>query len=305
MAIQMMQMESKGMQTAISFVKKMTKSMTFDENMDQANWPKARRRNNLFYRLMPKEDGVKFQKVQIGTEKALLAEYKKPGDDHIIIYLHGGGFVTGSAFVCKSYASMLAKYSGYKVYAVDYSLAPEHPYPQGFNDCSAAFEALVEMYPNATFTVIGESAGGCFSLILALKFKELHKITSVIVHSPTVDFSGVVDHNQNENKDFIVMKGCSEALKRMYVREANVENFYVSPIYGDFNDYPPTFITCDINETLYGDSVALYEKLVEAGVPVEMIKAEGAYHAFAVTGTNAPETTKILEENVAFMKKYL
>ena len=49
MAIQMMQMESKGMQTAISFVKKMTKSMTVDENMDQANWPKARRRNNLFY----------------------------------------------------------------------------------------------------------------------------------------------------------------------------------------------------------------------------------------------------------------
>ena len=50
MAIQMMQMESKGMQTAISFVKKMTKSMTVDENMDQANWPKARRRNNLIYK---------------------------------------------------------------------------------------------------------------------------------------------------------------------------------------------------------------------------------------------------------------
>lgn len=331
--------ESGEMTGVISFVKKMTKTMTFDENMEKADWPKARRRNNLFYRLMPKQKDVKFGVVQIGNNGALLSEYSTSKDSFlsarslrrliskkeimemnnasdryhksqidesgVIIYLHGGGFVTGSAFVCKSYCSMLAKFSKYRVYAVEYSLAPEKPFPYGFDDCCAAYEEIVKLHPDAQIFVMGESAGGNYSLALALKYKNEGKIAGVIVHSPTVDFSGAVDHTINENKDFIVKPGAGDALRRMYVGTNDSKNPYISPYYGDYKGFPPVYITCDVNETLYADSKALSEKCEAEGVDVTYVEFEGGYHACAVSGTNTPETAEILRENVMFMKRII
>lgn len=82
--------ESHEMQGVIRFVKKMTESMTFDENMESANWPKSRKRNNFFYKLMPKEKGVKFKRLNIGNRGVMLAECEKTDDSQIIIYMHGG-----------------------------------------------------------------------------------------------------------------------------------------------------------------------------------------------------------------------
>lgn len=304
MSIERRKMDSAEMQKVIKFVKGMTKSLTFDENMDKANWPKSRKRNNFFYSLMPKQKGVKFKKVNTGSAKALLSVYGEPDENNIILYIHGGGFVSGNAFVTKSYCSMLAKYTNCRVYSAEYALAPEHPFPEGFNDCCDVFEDIMKRHPAAKITLIGESAGGNYSLAIALKYKDYDRISCIIVNSPTVDFSGKVDHSINENKDFIVKKGCLEPLKSMYVRENNPKNPYISPIYGDFSGFPPVFITCDINETLYADSVALYEKCKEAGVTVRMVEAEGTYHAFAVSGTNTPETLQILNEHTEFIKKY-
>lgn len=306
MAIKRIKVQSKEMEKVILFVKQMTKSMTFDANMERCNWPKQRRRNDLFYKLMPRVKGVTFKKLPIGNKGVLLAESENKGnknstDDIVIIYMHGGGFVTGNAYVCKSYLSMLAKYSGCKVYAISYSLAPEHKFPKGFNDCCIAFEEIANMHPNAKIALVGESAGGNFSVALGLKYKEKGNIACVIANSPTIDFSGALDHTLNENKDFIVKLGVSESLVRMYVGDADTKDPYVSPYYGDFNGFPAVFITCDVNETLYADSKALYDKCVEAGVKVEMLEAEGAYHAFAVSGTNTPETADILKNTVNFI----
>lgn len=296
MSIERIQIKSKEMKGVIRFVKAMTQSMTFDENMENANWPKQRKRNNFFYRLMPRRKDVKRSKKNIGNLGALYAE---PADgasreDIIIVYMHGGGFVTGSAFVCKSYVSMLSKYSGCRVYAIEYSLAPEKPFPHGFNDCCKAFEDIMACHPNAKFILTGESAGGNYSLALTHKYKDTGKIIRVIVHSPTVDFSGSIDHTQNENKDFIVKLGCNAPLTRMYAGTHDLKDPSLSPIYGDFNGFPQTLITCDTNETLYADSKALYEKCIEAGVDVTMVEFTGGYHACAVSGSNTPETLYVL-----------
>lgn len=305
MAIYNRKITNGNMDRVLAFVKMMTKTMLFDENMESANWVKARKRNDLFYKLMPKAKGVKFKTVKLADKKALYARTAEPKDGNIIMYLHGGGFVTGNALVTESYSSMLAKYSGFRVYSVNYSLAPEHQFPAGFDDCCNAFEALTEMYPDSKITLVGESAGGNLCLAVALKYKASGKIASVIVHSPTTDFSGSVDHDINENKDIIVKKGCLEPLKRMYVGNNDTKNPYISPIYGDYKDFPPIYISCDANETLYADSIALYDKCVESGVDATLVTMEGAYHAYAISGTNTPETTTILEENARFMHKTL
>lgn len=305
MGIQIREAKSEEMQKNIRTVKQMTKGMGFDENMGKVNWSFVRVISNFGYQFMPKEKGVKYKKIKLGNVKAVVSEYGQANSKNIIMYIHGGGFVSGSASSSKGYSSMLAKYSGYKVIAVNYSLAPEHSFPKGFDDCYNAFCEIARLYPNAKITLVGESAGANLCLALALKTKETKKVACVLVHSPIIDFTGDIDRSEHEIDDFTVKEGCLKPLNEIYVGDNKADNPYISPLFGDFRDFPPTFITCDYNETLYADAKALYKKCEQIGVDVELVEVKGTFHAFATIGTGAPETKQILEENILFMNKYI
>lgn len=303
--LQIREAKSAEMKNNIRAVQKMTKGMGFDENMGKVNWSFVRVISNFGYQFMPKEKGVKYKKIKLGDTKAIVSEYGQTDNRNIVMYIHGGGFVSGSASSSKGYSSMLAKYSGCKVIAVNYSLAPEHPFPKGFDDCYKAFCKITELYPEARITLVGESAGANLCLALALKVKEMGKVSCVLVHSPIVDFTGSLSRTEHAVDDFTVKEGCLKPLNQIYVADNEVDNPYISPIFGDFDQFPPTFITCDYNETLFADAKALYEKCKQFGVDVELIEVKGTFHAFATIGTGTPETKQILEENMAFMNKYM
>ena len=158
-------------------------------------------------------------------ELAKAKEYGQANSKNIIMYIHGGGFVSGNVSSSKGYSSMLAKYSGYKVIAVDYSLAPEHSFPKGFDDCYNAFCEIARLYPDAKIT----------------------KVACVLVHSPIIAFTGDIDRSEHEIDDFTVKEGCLRPLNEIYVGDNKADNPYISPLFGDFSDFPPTFITCDYN----------------------------------------------------------
>jgi acetyl esterase/lipase len=303
MSIEKREAISEEMKKNIRTVKKMTNGMGFDENMGKVNWSMIRRISNFGYQFMTKEKGVKFRKVKNENLTALVSEYGMPDTSNIIMYIHGGGFVSGGAKASKGYSSMLAKYSGNPVYAIEYGLAPEKPFPHGFDDCVKAFDEIVNMYPNAKLTLVGESAGANLCIAVALEKKETKKIACVLVHSPIVDFTGSLDRTKHTVDDFTVKAGCLIPLKEIYVKNAEIDNPYISTLFGDYQDFPPTFITCDSSETLYADAVALYRKCESENVRVKMIEVEGTFHAFATIGTGTPETMKILHENIAFMKE--
>lgn len=286
-------------------VSKLTSKMGFDENMGKADWPKIRRILNFSYQLVPKEKGIKFSKIETETAKMFLSESENSSKENIILYIHGGGFVSGAAEASKGYTYSLAKCSNNPVYAVEYALAPEDPFPKGFNDCVNAFDELSTMYPDAKITLVGESAGANLCLAVALKRKETGKIACVIVHSPIVDFTGSMDRKGYMIDDFIIKKGCMGPLKEMYVVNNDVADPYISVILGDYKDFPPVFITCDINETLYADAKALYKKCEEEHIKVRMIEMEGAFHAFAAIGISTPEAKDVLNDNVSFIKECL
>lgn len=304
MGIQIREATSEEMRKNILTVKKMTKGMGFDENVGNVNWPFVRIISNFGYQFMPKEKGVKFKKIKLGNAKAIISEYELSQNKNIIMYIHGGGFVSGSASSSKGYSSMLAKYSGCKVIAVDYALAPKYSFPHGFNDCFNAFCQIVKLYPEAKITLVGESAGANLCLALGLKVKNMKKVSCILVHSPFVDFTDSLDRSEHEIDDFTVKQGCLKPLRQIYVGQNEADNPFISPVFGDFTDFPPTFITCDYNETLYADAKALYTKCEQAGVDVELVVMKGAFHAFAPLGTGSPETKQILEDNIAFMHKY-
>lgn len=310
MAIHTREAVSKEMQKSIVTVRKMSGGMGFDENMAKVNWRAVRMISNFGYQFMPKEKGVKFSKIKVNGKKAELAETVEADGKNVIVYLHGGGFVSGSAASSRGYASMLAKYAGCRVIAVDYALAPEKPYPHGFEDCCGAVSEIIKLYPDANLAMAGESAGANLCLAVAMKMKQTGKIKCVIAHSPFVDFTGgakteALDRTAHEINDFTVHIGAFGPLRELYVGSYDPHDPTISPIYGDFENFPATFLTCDANEVLYADALAVYCKCIAAGVPAELVEMKGAFHAFATIGTGSPETMQILQENVAFMKQYM
>ena len=301
MSVDIREATSKEIQKNIQVVKRMTKGMSFDENMGNVNWRRVRLISTFGYKFMPKAKGVSFKKYRGDGCRYEVALPKEMTGNNVICYIHGGGFVSGSASSSRGYSSMLAVTSGLRVFSVDYDLAPEHPFPAGFNNCCAVINEIRRLYPDSEIALVGESAGANLCIAVALKMKD--KVSSVIVHSPFVDFTGSLERSEHEIDDFTVKEGCLKPLNDIYVAGNNAMDPYISPMYGDYNDFPPTFITCDYNETLFADSIWLYRKLQKIGIKVKMIQMKGAFHAFATTGTQAPETATILKENVEFIKE--
>ena len=295
--------KSREMRNMKNVVKLMNKGRSFDQNMMEVDWTKARVLPNLGYTFMPKEKGVRGYRIGIGgtISEILVPDHVREGI--VILYIHGGGFVSGSASASRAYSSMLAGCTGYRVISAEYRLSPEYIFPAGLEDCYNILRVIRKKYPDYKIVIVGESAGGNMSLALALKARDRGRrsVAAVIVHSPLVDFTGSLDRSIHEVEDFTVVSGFEKPMCEIYAGNEDPKNPYISPIYGDYKGFPPVFITCDYNETLYADSLALYKKCRDAGVNVKMVQMKGAFHAYGTMGNRTPETERILVENALFM----
>lgn len=97
MSIEVRKAESQEIKKNIEIVKKMTRGMSFDENMEKVNWRSVRVISDFGYRFMPKEKGVRFHKVKTANCRFEVVTPYELSSNNIICYIHGGGFVSGSA----------------------------------------------------------------------------------------------------------------------------------------------------------------------------------------------------------------
>ena len=108
----------------------------------------------------PAADGFNFENVIIGDCPARRFSPETGTADSAILYLHGGGYYTGSSKSHHALMSHLCVASGAPVIGLDYRLAPEHPYPAALNDAVAAYWALTEDISASRIMIAGDSAGG-------------------------------------------------------------------------------------------------------------------------------------------------
>lgn len=288
--------KSREIRKSIRTVRLMTRGMGFDENIGRVNRKAVRFVSDIGYSLMRLPKGVRLYRMRgISGEIAVPEVYDIRA---VIIYIHGGGFVSGSTKASRAYAAMLAKVTGFRVVTVDYRLAPENKYPKGLDDCYKALCFIEKKFPKAKIALCGESAGANLAIATALKARDegRRSVCAVIAHSPFMDFTDSLDRSIHTIDDFTVKKGCLKPLGDIYAGGRELTEAYISPIYADFKGFVPTLITCDSNETLYADSLALHNALEKAGIFAKMIEMKGAFHAFAAIGTDAPETSEILKE---------
>ena len=233
---------------------------------------------------------------------------RKAGNgDTMVLYIHGGGFTTGSARERRAITFYLCDRFGFDCIACDYRLAPEHKLPAAHEDCYAAYGAVVQRYPQVV--LMGESAGGTLAVSVAMRaLKEgIARPAAVAAFSPLAALNtDLPSHKTNVKTDYMLKRDPSsgELLKLICPENAGAEFFkdpIISPVYGTFNNFPPLFLSASDSEILYDDAVMLYQKAVNDGVKAHIEVMNGLLHAWPII-TQLPEARKTLKKLDVFLK---
>ncbi|MGH2849803.1 MAG: alpha/beta hydrolase, partial [Solirubrobacteraceae bacterium] len=203
----------------------------------------------------------------------------------VVLHLHGGGFVFGSAATSVALTGRLAREVGGRGLTIDYRLAPEHAFPAALEDALAAYRWLRERYPDAPILVSGECAGGGLAISLAVSLRAagepgpsgIHVVSpfcDLTITSPSSLASPATDPWLNRNALF--------GLAGSYIDDADPANPLISPVHADLSDLPPLYIAAAAGEALRDDATRLAAAARDAGTPVTFDLVEDTIHSFVV-----------------------
>ena len=223
-----------------------------------------------------------------------------------LLYLHGGGWVSGSGGNYLPLAADISVAARCAVLLPDYRLAPEHKFPAGLEDCVAAHDWLVANGPTepcparATF-IAGDSAGGNLTLatLLALRDRKRTLPAGGIAISPATDFTLASESLKNVHDPIISARTMPEFRAR-YLDQSDPHNPLASPVFGDYRGLPPLLIQVGEHEMLRDDSVRVAKKATADGIPVQLEVWPGMVHVFQIRGL--PESREAIEHIAEFMR---
>jgi epsilon-lactone hydrolase len=206
-----------------------------------------------------------------------------------LLHLHGGGFVVGSTVSHRPILTNLAKASGVDILALDYRMAPEHPYPAALDDSMAGYRWLLEQgYAADRIAVAGDSAGAQLALSLMLRAKEegLPLPACAVMISPWLDLRVTTDSiMRNLPADPLMTPGMIKEMATLYMGDIALDDPRASPVLAaDLSGLPPIYIQNSDADILEDDAHLLAARAMAAGVDVTIDSYPGmihVWHAFA------------------------
>jgi len=252
---------------------------------------------------LPKD--VSSEKFKINNIEAEWIIPENAIKNKVLLYIHGGGFISGSCLTHRMHVAKFAKGCQMKSLVFDYRLAPEHPFPAGLDDCVEVYRYLLDQgYKSSDVIVGGESAGGTLvlSLLLALKDKKISLPKAAFSISPVVDLScSAESFKYNAKKDIAPMNSWN-VWTQYYVGESNIKNPLLSPLFGDCKGLPPIYICVGTHEIHLDDCINFADKAKKDGVQVALRKWKNMVHAFPVMSPLFPEAKQAMFEICEFAK---
>ena len=269
--------------------------------------------------LQSKRDGVaKLAKFGIVNKDVKIEPYKsklfkgewistpESRDSKVLLYFHGGGFIFNFTPHHRDYISRLARSTKFKAFSLDYSLAPEHPYPTAVNEAISAYKWLLESYKPQDIVIMGDSAGGAMtlSILQILKRDKLPMPACAIAIAPPTDATLESYKKYSRPNDYIIKDDNLEFFIDLYFATTPHNDPIASPLFGEYKDLPPIMIHIDKSEVLYGDAVALVKKAKAAGVEAELYEEQDLWHVWHIFARYVPEAQKAIDNTAKFIDRY-
>ena len=259
---------------------------------------------------MKKRFNPTIEQTTLGGIKAYIITPKniKPeNQDKIGLYIHGGGYILGSA--TDQTGMLMINEIGIKTYSLEYDLAPEAKFPIALNQCFEAYKELIQKHNPKNIIAFSVSAGCGHMMGLFLKVREanLPMVNSIGLLSPSIDMSLDGDsYVSNENRDLLAIKNSADKFYiNPYIGNENPKNPLLSPIYGSYDEvFPPIILTTSTRDAFLSNAVRMYWKLKGSNVKTELLVSEGMWHAFTVF-PDIPEAMQIRKEVQDFLLKNL
>lgn len=227
----------------------------------------------------------------------------------VILYLHGGGYVSGTAASIRDLTWRLSEAARCRVLALDYRLAPEHPFPAAIEDVAAAYRALLqEGFAPASIAFAGDSAGGglVYGSLVKLRDDGAPMPAAACSFSACTDLALTGDTlRTNHEADPMVLAEGLQPVAEWYLGPLPATTPYASPIYADLRGLPPALLQVGSTEVLLDDSRRMAERLEAAGVRADLRIWPDMPHVWQGCGSFLPEARAALAEAGQFLDRHV
>jgi len=229
---------------------------------------------------------------------------------HLFIYVHGGAYILNRGKVGIIEAILIAQRCQIPVLSIDYRMPPEHPFPAGLEDVVAVYRHLLEKHPATSLAVGGTSAGGGLILAAMSKFIELGLDLpgALYTGTPWTDLTKTGDSyitNEGVDRLLITYGGLLAGAARLYAGDHDLKDPLLSPVYGEFHGFPPTFLVTGTRDLFLSNTARAHIKMRAAGVAADLLVYEGVSHGDYAFEATSPESMQTYTELNAFLLQHL
>jgi monoterpene epsilon-lactone hydrolase len=218
-------------------------------------------------------------------------------DPRVYLEIHGGAFFIGGGECCRAIAIDRAIRVRTRVWAPDYRMPPEHPYPAALDDCMAVYRTLLRERRAEDIVVGGGSSGANLAAALILRSRDegLPLPAAAILLTPHVDLTESGDSFRTNLGVDTVLTASPMRASLLYAGGRNLDEPYLSPLFGDFTKgFPPSLLASSTRDLLLSSTVRMHRLLRAAGITAELHIFEAAPHGGFMA--NTPEDEELEEE---------
>tara|TARA_Y100001934_G_scaffold260162_1_gene332119 strand:- start:6043 stop:6930 length:888 start_codon:yes stop_codon:yes gene_type:complete len=276
--------------------------------LPEPSWAEMRDGYAELGKLFPADPAASQQQMELGGVPTVRFAGEGTDESRAMLYLHGGGYTLGGIVTHLAITSRLALAAGCPVYALDYRLAPEHPFPAPVDDAVAGFRALVASGVAADrIAIAGDSAGGGLTLACMLALRDAGDAMPAcgVPISPWTDITGETGWaHADDAVDPMIKPADLHRMTRDYMQGQDAKQPLASPLFGDLAGLPPLLVQVGTAEILLTDSTQLSEKARAAGVDVTLHIEDGAPHVWHHFTPLMPEGVAAINQAADFVRQH-
>ena len=254
-------------------------------------------------------NGIQWEQVNVDGVRSEWLFPPNAQQDTALLYLHGGGGVTGLYNAHRWMVGYIALACGIRALLPDYQLAPEHPFPSGLNDCITVYRWLLSNdYRAKRIVLAGDSMGGflTISVLLALHHTNQALPAAAVCISPCTD-PMCRGHSMHTNawKDALLSPKYARTMMSLYLGDHDINDPFIAPLLTDLSGLPPLLIQAGADEILLDDSVRFSDRAKAAGNNVTLEVWPHMWQVWHMCVPALPEADQAINRIAKFVQSHI